>query len=135
MNINTQDLYHYGVLGMKWGIRKANRYKAKMLNKSQKKAELANKASKEAKTVLDDLNKHGKKSIYFSKFDYKTLKDAKVDYSLSVSRSAIVGKTWLSVNKTLNKTDANTISKSEMTKMVKDIIENGKKEARGWVYY
>ena len=106
-----------------------------MLNKSKKKAGLANKANKEAKTVLDDLNKRGKKSKHFSEFDYESLRDAKVDYSLSVKRSAIVGKTWLSVNETLKKTDVNTISKNEMTNMVKDIIEKGKKEARGWVYY
>lgn len=129
------EFYHYGIKGMKWGVRRAKRYKEKMLIKSKKKADTANKYYENAKYKLKDLKKYGKKSRFYNEFDYETLNAAKADYLSSVKTAATVGKTWMNVNNTLSKLNVNEVSKKEMTKIVKNIIEKGKKEGGSWAYY
>ena len=49
---HTDELYHYGVLGMKWGVRKANRYKNKARiarGSADEWDELAGRAEKKGK--------------------------------------------------------------------------------------
>lgn len=80
--IHNGELYHYGVLGMKWGVRKAqykrdrnDRLNTKALNYDKKSANLKKKAEKAHAEY--DLESANKKAVKAAKWDKKAATLAK----------------------------------------------------------
>ena len=67
-------LIHYGVLGMKWGVRRANRYQTKSAKSSEKSKAYSSRASEER---AKNSKKISKLSVKKANFDKKAAKGLK----------------------------------------------------------
>lgn len=92
------ELYHYGVKGMKWGVRryqnpdgsltakgkkrlaKNEAYRDKLVKKSQKRIDRYNQWESEAKANIDDLKKYGKNSATYKRWKDEEYVKRESDY-------------------------------------------------------
>lgn len=75
INLNSGELKHYGVLGMKWGISRGNASRA------------FRKATKKARRLDRKANKYAKKHLKYSKKAMKLNKRAKNDDDLAKAKA------------------------------------------------
>lgn len=78
----SNELYHHGVKGMKWGVRKdrirkriqehhikrVSKYRTKLAKKATKRAEYETEQANKARASYEDLKKNGKKSKAYRDF-------------------------------------------------------------------
>ena len=117
--IVTKDrgLLHYGVKGMKWGVRKSRSNSSRKMAKLSK---IRDRLAKDAKRNADENFEAARnvKSIYRDNFD-------KNDVDVVSNAFASAGKKYIETNKRLMSTDLNTVSK----KQLKDVYWKGVREA------
>lgn len=118
--ISANDLMHYGVMGMKWGVRKAN-YKAERYSRLMNKAlkydkKSANFTKKSEKTHASiDLERSNKAAVKSAKLNKKAAKVEKksVNASNELSKDRLHRKAEKLKYKAANKQiDGNRISKT-----------------------
>lgn len=98
MNNMNNELYHYGVKGQKWGVRryqnedgsltpagkkrltKNEAYRAKLVRKAQKRADIHTKNVKEAKRNIADLKKHGRDSEAYKRWKEEEYRKREREY-------------------------------------------------------
>ena len=115
------ELYHYGVKGMKWGVRRAQRKLNRAAKTAAKQAKRRKNLANDYKRVLKDI-----KSGDYKKFGYPSAERAKYDIPLNndMIRSEInIAKNWTKIHNKIMKMSINDVAEA------KALIEKGKQYA------
>ena len=107
------ELYHYGVKGMKWGVRRNTRLKSVYANKAQKQIDINNTASKIATKRINS----GRGS------DNRRLTNDEIEsYKKELSRYTKAAKEWISTRNDIMSMDVNNISAKDIKRRFKSTM-------------
>lgn len=151
----NNELYHYGVKGMKWGVRRAKRYVDNSITKANRKIDSAKKGRLRADKDLEDLKKNGIKSEPMKRLygiDEKGTLPGKeywkdlgttpkkevaamiVDTNYTKKAYEGVERVYQKGKEYLQSVDTSSMSVKEIRSNYKDVIRQGKKQVSSWVY-
>jgi hypothetical protein len=118
----SDELKHYGVKGMKWGVRRAARTKSKYSNQAQKQIDANRKVAKLAETRI----RSGRGD------NNRRLTDAEIkSYKKEFDIHTKAAKQWISARDDIMNMDV-----SEFTaKDIKQRFNDARLEAGGWYVY
>ena len=103
--IHTDELYHYGVKGMRWGVRKA-----------QKKAELRDKLARKLKKESSDNFKASKIMKGLADEDHNNIYEDRETYNRMIKGLSDAGKRYTESHNKLMSMDVNSVSKRQIKK-------------------
>ena len=115
------ELYHYGVKGMKWGVRRTQRKLNRAAKTAAKQAKHRRNTANDYKRVLKDI-----KSGDYKKYGYPSAERAKQDIPLNdaMIRSEInIAKNWTKIHNKIMKMSINDVAEA------KALIKKGKQYA------
>lgn len=117
--MTKHELYHYGVKGMKWGVRrdKAKLKRAKKV--SRKKSEYHQRNADRSSKIRDDIEKGN-----YKKYGYLSDKQAKKDianWNEDIRAHQTLAKKWLSIHDEISNMSVGDVKKA------KQLISNGRK--------
>lgn len=151
----NKELYHYGVKGMKWGVRRAKRYVDTSITKANRKINAARWGKEDADKNIDDLHKNRVKSKamkrlygideqgtlpgkqYWKDLGTTPQKEVKAmieDYEHSKKGFDNVERVYQKGKDYLQSVDVSSMSVKEIRNNYKDVIRQGKKQVSSWVY-
>ena len=112
------ELYHYGVKGMKWGVRRAQKAKNKYAAKAKRQVLRNNANAKSLKKSLD--------SDWDETTESRLDKETRKAYEHEMQSSIKADKSWMQTRKDIMNMDVNTITPKDVKKRFNDgIYESG----------
>lgn len=118
----NNELYHYGVKGMRWGVRRARKAQAKYSAKASQQVKQLRKNQSALKKVLDS----GIDDITELKLD----KETKNAYNHEMRRSIDDAKKWVETKKDIMSMDITKVSAKDIKNRYEDTYRK-----YGAVYY
>ncbi len=84
--MNRNELYHHGVKGMRWGVRRqqrrkarAEKYRQKLLAKTERRRQANEASARAARNTIEDLDKYGKNSKTYQDYVKDRLDDQRIE--------------------------------------------------------
>ena len=126
--MSDQELYHYGVKGMKWGIRRRQKIQSKASRQLKTRSRNANQRVKMASDALNSNDPEYIKSSVHPK-DSKDLKTAKKALKAEMEYWTGVGERAVSKQKQLMSMNINTMSTKEYKQRVNGLLTDKQSKA------
>lgn len=119
--ITNGELCHYGVKGMKWGVRRTKKAVAKYANMAKRQSDVNFKVAKEAKKMLDSGYNHNTKTRLHDN-DRQQIND-------EYKRFSAAGEEWLKTRSDILSMDVNAFTAGDVKRRYKNT------KAGGWYVY
>ena len=108
----STELYHYGVKGMRWGVRRTQKAVKKYSQKAQKQVDFHSRNTNTLKKILD--------SNYSNVEERSLTKQERKAYVKEYERSINDGKKWLATKNDIMKMDVSKFTANDVKKRYDD---------------